>query len=137
LSRTRRLPPPPQHHNPSGNPSGKQKSAPSHPRRGFICRVLPLLCPLTFNLSTPAAGDPNRLIYGIDSYGFTCGSETKFRNVSLDLSSARNQYFLNPLDLMSIANIPYAKSICVDGCPGDEDVCDYTSLPCTRNQQFK
>ena len=83
------------------------------------------------------AGDPNRLIYGIDSYGFTCGSKTEFRNVTLDLSSARNLYFLNPLDLMSITNIPYAKGICVDGCPGDEDVCDFNALPCTRDAQYK
>ncbi len=81
-------------------------------------------------------GNPNRLVYGTDSFGFTCGDTTTFKNVSLDLSGRKNLYYLNPLELLSVVNIPFAKSVCLDGCPGDVSVCDYKNLPCVNDTQY-
>ncbi len=80
-------------------------------------------------------GDLNRLVYGVDSYGFTCGSSTTFFGSTFDLSSRKNLYFLNPLDLLSVVNIPYAKSICVDTCPSV--TCGLTTFPCTTAEAFR
>ncbi len=36
------------------------------------------------------AGNINRLIYGVDSYGFACGSRFTFQNVTIDNTQARH-----------------------------------------------
>lgn len=57
-------------------------------------------------------------MYGIDSYGFTCGSKVSWRNETLDLRPKRNLYYLNPLALLlSGRPAEYAKRICADSCP--------------------
>ncbi len=72
-------------------------------------------------------GDINRLVYGMDSYGFACGSRVTIDNVTtLDLTDSRNLYYLNPLDLMSITNIPFAKAVCTRSCP-EANTCSMTS----------
>jgi choline transporter-like protein 2/4/5 len=81
-------------------------------------------------------GDINRLVYGVDSYGFTCGKSTTFMGKTIDLSSKKNIYYLNPLDLLIPGNIDYAKSICVDTCPS-MDTCNISSFPCTNANAFR
>ncbi len=51
-------------------------------------------------------------------------------------TQAKNLYYLNPLALLTVANIPFAKTVCVDGCPPAADVCDSRALPCTNNSQL-
>jgi hypothetical protein len=34
-------------------------------------------------------------------------------------------------------NIPYAKSVCVSGCPKDDSVCNATGLPCTTGNLYR
>lgn len=40
------------------------------------------------------AGEPNRLIYGVDSYGMTCGAKNKLFDVEYDLTGNKNLYYL-------------------------------------------
>ncbi len=82
-------------------------------------------------------GNTARLVYGTDSFGFTCGATVTFQGATLDLTSRKNLYYLNPLDLMSIYNIPFAKSVCLDGCPSAPNVCDYKNLPCNSGTQYQ
>lgn len=82
------------------------------------------------------SGNINRLVYGIDSFGFACGTTASLTGgSSLDLTSNINLYYLNPLDLMSITNIPYAKTICVKSCPG-ANTCSLNTFPCTNVDAF-
>ncbi|KXZ44390.1 hypothetical protein GPECTOR_68g361 [Gonium pectorale] len=81
-------------------------------------------------------GDPNRIIYGIDSYGMTCGSKNNIFNVSFDLSDAKNAYYLNPLDLLSPSGVLYAKRVCSSGCPGASQRCSDSSFPCNNGSQY-
>eukprot|EP00798_Chlamydomonas_sp_ICE-L_P019125 gene19127-25732_t len=81
-------------------------------------------------------GDPDRLIFGIDSYGMACGGKHTFGDTTMDLSNNKNLYYLNALDLLAITNIRYAKRMCVDGCPGEENVCGIGDFPCTSNAKF-
>jgi hypothetical protein len=83
-----------------------------------------------------AAGDATRLIYGMDSYGFQCGAINTYKNTTIDLREYPNKYYLNALELLSLSNIPYAKSICVKECPKAESVCNSSSLPCLKTQQY-
>jgi hypothetical protein len=34
-------------------------------------------------------------------------------------------------------NIPYAKSVCVSGCPKEDSVCNATGLPCTTGNLYR
>lgn len=84
-----------------------------------------------------APGDANRLVYGIDSYGFTCGGKETYRNKTLDFSKSKNLYYLNPLDLLSSSSISYAKKVCVPDCPKIKDVCNTSSMPCMQEGQYR
>ncbi len=48
----------------------------------------------------------------------------------------KNLYYLNALSLLTVANIPFAKTVCLDGCPTQDNVCAFGSLPCTNNTQL-
>ncbi|KAI9143407.1 plasma-membrane choline transporter-domain-containing protein [Paraphysoderma sedebokerense] len=73
-------------------------------------------------------GNPQRLIYGQDSYGQLCGINNNAANSSrLDLSTKPFLFFFNPLDKTAL-------QICVDKCPtesvvstfaGANYICDY------------
>lgn len=91
-----------------------------------------VICALSYQ-----KGDVNKLIYGTDSYGFVCGGSYSFMGTTIDLRSRKNLYYLDPLQLLSTATIPYAKSICVETCPGAADLCSLTSFPCTNNDAFR
>lgn len=41
-----------------------------------------------------AVGKPNRILYGVDSFGMTCGSKNTIFNATFDLSNAKNLYWL-------------------------------------------
>ncbi|KAF8064488.1 CHER1 [Scenedesmus sp. PABB004] len=84
-----------------------------------------------------AAGDPNRLVYAVDSSGLLCGSVNTVGNTTIDLTDRPNLYYLNALDLLTPSNLPYAKSVCVSACPTAEELCDVGALPCTRNEQYR
>ncbi|GLC34986.1 hypothetical protein PLESTB_001185800 [Pleodorina starrii] len=81
-------------------------------------------------------GEPNRILYGVDSFGMTCGSKNKIFNVTFDLTDSKNMYWLNPLDLLSASGVIYAKTVCSAGCPGVLQQCSVDSLPCTTGSQF-
>lgn len=82
-------------------------------------------------------GDLNRLVYGVDSWGFSCGSRVSAGNITIDLTSNTKLYYLNPLELMSLTNIPYAKTVCTSTCPSSA-TCGLTSsdFPCNNAQAF-
>ncbi|MEW5314523.1 MAG: hypothetical protein WDW38_006015 [Sanguina aurantia] len=85
-------------------------------------------------------GDPNRLVYGVDSYGFSCGgvNANSFQNASFDLSNQTNVHYLNALDLLRDGGAQYAKHVCVNACPTNytHTVCDSSSGPCSSPNQF-
>lgn len=81
-------------------------------------------------------GNLNRLVYGVDSWGYACGSKVLAGNISIDLSSNTNLYYLNPLALMSITNIPYAKTVCVNSCPSVTCGISTSDFPCVNGQAF-
>ena len=81
-------------------------------------------------------GDINRLVYGVDSWGFACGSKVSAGNVSIDLRSSTQLYYLNPLELMSLTNIPYAKTVCVNSCPSVTCGISSSDFPCNNSQAF-
>jgi len=86
------------------------------------------------------AGDPQRLLYGTDSYGFTCGMTHEFNGSTFNLADRKNLYYLEPLKLLSVSNIAFAKRVCASECPGSGDQCDAlntTSLPCTSARQYR
>ena len=64
-------------------------------------------------------GKPERLIYGIDSHGFTCGAKNDAIN-GPDLSNSKKLYFLDPLALQStrsLTGLKRAKKVCIQECP--------------------
>lgn len=89
------------------------------------------ICIIAYN-----EGSIARLVYGVDSYGFTCGKSTTFMGSTIDLSTRKNLYYLYPLDLLTPGNIPYAKSVCVDSCP-NADTCGFNSFPCSNDAAFR
>lgn len=124
-----------------------------HPGMVYICII-------AYN-----EGSIARLVYGVDSYGFTCGKvrkhnleccstnayippfflyflhvclaqSTTFMGSTIDLSTRKNLYYLYPLDLLTPGNIPYAKSVCVDSCP-NADTCGFNSFPCSNDAAFR
>ena len=42
------------------------------------------------SLTPMPPGDLKRVVYGVDSYGFTCGSKTNFRGDVIDLEDSTN-----------------------------------------------
>jgi hypothetical protein len=46
------------------------------------------------------AGDPTRLVYGLDSVGFTCGTTNTYLGVTYDLSDQTELYYVNYLELL-------------------------------------
>lgn len=94
----------------------------------------------TFTSPHTPTGDPNRLVYGVDSYGFSCGgvNANSFQNASFDLSNQTNVHYLNALDLLRDGGAQYAKHVCVNACPTNytNTVCDSSSGPCSSPSQF-
>lgn len=82
-------------------------------------------------------GDPARLVYGIDSHGLLCGANNTYRNSTIDLTGKPYLYYLNALELLDATNLMYAKTVCVEACPGEQQLCGLEDLPCTNNQQYK
>mmetsp|Transcript_33273 Transcript_33273/g.83821 ORF Transcript_33273/g.83821 Transcript_33273/m.83821 type:complete len:809 (+) Transcript_33273:563-2989(+) len=72
-------------------------------------------------------GNANKLLYGIDAMGNICGSVNEFNGTTLDLTSAKKLYFLDPFEMMKldITQIPFAKSVCLPACPSTPDLCEW------------
>lgn len=83
------------------------------------------------------AGNPDRLTYGIDSYGHVCGADNTAAG-GPDLRAATKLYYLNPLDLLqpSLAFLA-ARSVCVAACPGAGDQCAVAALPCAADNEYR
>jgi hypothetical protein len=99
--------------------------------------LAPLKAYLQSNNQPRVAGDSDRLIYGLDSYGFLCGTKNKIAGQEVDLTKRTNLYFLNPLELVDPRNYLYAKSVCVAKCPAPADRCDPKSIPCKKDNQYR
>lgn len=82
-------------------------------------------------------GDTNRLVYGVDSLGMTCGSNHTFMGQAFDLKSQSNLYYLNPLELLDIFNIPFARKICVETCPSQPHTCEVGVFPCPDDLAYR
>ena len=62
-------------------------------------------------------GKAARLLYGLDSHGYTCGVKN---DNGPDLSNAKKLYFLDPLALQttrSLTELKRAKKVCIPECP--------------------
>ena len=83
------------------------------------------------------AGNPDRLTYGIDSYGNVCGADNSAAG-GPDLRAQTKLYYLNPLDLLqpSLAFLA-ARSVCVAACPGASDQCAVAALPCAADHEYR
>eukprot|EP00892_Ulva_mutabilis_P008739 jgi/Ulvmu1/6237/UM028_0095.1 len=83
-------------------------------------------------------GDPQRIMYGLDSYGNYCGSLNVRDNGTrvVDLRTATKLLYTNPLELLDPTNFQYASSICVEECPTAATTCNMTDLPCQNNSQY-
>ncbi|KAK9842492.1 hypothetical protein WJX81_002530 [Elliptochloris bilobata] len=82
-------------------------------------------------------GNPDRLTYGIDSYGNVCGADNTASG-GPDLRAAKKLYYLNPLELLqpSLAFLA-ARSVCVAACPSAADRCNVSALPCTADREYR
>lgn len=83
------------------------------------------------------AGDPRRLVYGLDSHGLLCGANNTYKDSFLDLTDKPNLYYLDALELLNPTNMMYARTVCVASCPTVEDQCAIGSLPCTNNTKYR
>eukprot|EP00198_Chlamydomonas_reinhardtii_P000183 XP_001689518.1 predicted protein [Chlamydomonas reinhardtii] len=91
-----------------------------------------IICGVAFS-----QGEPNRLVYGVDSWGMTCGTKNTLFNLTFDLTEARNLYYFNPTQLLSgVTGLLYAKTVCANSCPTGPSVCSATQLPCSSDSQF-
>lgn len=82
-------------------------------------------------------GSPERILYGLDSYGNYCGSlNVKDNGMEVDLRKATKLLYLNPLELLDTSNYQYASAVCVEECPSIDSLCNSTSLPCTESYQY-
>jgi solute carrier family 44 (choline transporter-like protein), member 2/4/5 len=82
-------------------------------------------------------GEPERIMYGLDSYGNYCGTENVLKDgTTLDLRNANKLLYLNPLELLDSSNYQYAHAVCVHSCPTLNTICNTSSLPCTQNTQY-
>lgn len=84
-----------------------------------------------------SAGDPRRLVYGLDSHGLLCGANNTYKDSFMDLIDKPNLYYLDALELLNPTNIMYARTVCVASCPTVDDQCALSSLPCTNNTQYR
>ncbi|CAG9467592.1 unnamed protein product [Pedinophyceae sp. YPF-701] len=83
-------------------------------------------------------GEVERLLYGVDSFGNTCGTN--------DLGDRKKIYWTNNFDLLTFANIKTGVKICINECPeqpaaGDQVAvtatkCDVAAGTCTGNVNF-
>lgn len=85
----------------------------------------------------PPAGDPKRLVYGLDSNGLLCGSNNTYKDTVMDLTDKPNLYYLEALELLDPTNLMYAKAVCVSECPSTDELCSLSNLPCTNNTQYR
>ena len=84
------------------------------------------------------AGNPERLQYGIDSYGNLCGSKNDWNGTTgPDLRNATKLYYLNPLQLLNPSTIYTAQSICVSSCPTNTSLCSISNFPCLNGTQYR
>jgi solute carrier family 44 (choline transporter-like protein), member 2/4/5 len=82
-------------------------------------------------------GDPQRILYGLDSYGNYCGTlNKKADGQHIDLRKATKLLYTNPLELLDSNNYQYAHAVCVEQCPAISTVCNATSLPCRQSSQY-
>lgn len=84
------------------------------------------------------AGEPNRLRYGYDAWGNRCGSANNAWNggAGPDLTNRTKLYYLDPFSA-GAAGLKYAKSVCVEACPGEADACGAAELPCTDEGKYR
>ena len=83
-------------------------------------------------------GNPDRILYGLDSYGNYCGMlNVKADGEDVDLRNKTKLYYLDPLELLDTTNYYYAKTTCVEACPTAERVCTLDSFPCTSASHFE
>lgn len=84
------------------------------------------------------AGRPERLEYGVDSYGNLCGTKNSWDGTDgPDLTYKKKLYYLNPLELLNPATIQTAKAICVEECPTAANVCGLAQFPCKASAQYR
>ena len=76
------------------------------------------------------SGDPQKIIYGLDSFGNYCGMVNTRGNVTIDLTNATKLYYLDPLELLDPSNYYYASAVCVSECPGVAQKCTAGEFPC-------
>mmetsp|Transcript_33745 Transcript_33745/g.95482 ORF Transcript_33745/g.95482 Transcript_33745/m.95482 type:complete len:789 (-) Transcript_33745:181-2547(-) len=120
---------------------GEQEIAPEESNGQFVtpfenrkCRdVFWLLCFIGFwgamlfvAVYALAAGNSAKLLYGSDSMGNVCGSINTFDGMELDLRDSKKLYFLDPFEVegLDIADLAFAKSVCVPSCPSVADLCN-------------
>ncbi|DBA72774.1 hypothetical protein WJX79_010106 [Trebouxia sp. C0005] len=83
-------------------------------------------------------GKPERLEYGVDSYGNLCGVKNDWDGTGgPDLTLKTKLYYLNPLELLNPETVDTAKAICVEECPAAADVCGIAEFPCTTAAQYR
>lgn len=75
-------------------------------------------------------------MYGLDSHGLLCGSNTTYKDTIMDLTGQPYLYYLDALELLDPANLMYARTVCVAECPSTEDLCSLQNLPCTNDTQY-
>jgi solute carrier family 44 (choline transporter-like protein), member 2/4/5 len=81
-------------------------------------------------------GDPQKILYGLDSYGNYCGMVNNHGNVTIDLTHATKLYYLNPLELLDASNYYYGRAVCVPECPSALRRCTPNDFPCQDPDQF-
>ena len=84
------------------------------------------------------AGKPERLEYGVDSYGNLCGVKNDWDDTDgPDLTLKTKLYYLNPLELLNPETVDTAKAICVETCPVAADICGVAEFPCKSAAQYR
>uniref|UniRef100_A0A7S1SUR8 Choline transporter-like protein n=1 Tax=Tetraselmis chuii TaxID=63592 RepID=A0A7S1SUR8_9CHLO len=86
-------------------------------------------------------GDVNKIMYGIDSMGNICGADNNWNGTEgPNLVSRTQLYYIMPYQILDALHLPWAKTICVEKCPGADDFCDitnHTTVPCDTDAQFR
>ncbi|XRB10017.1 choline transporter protein [Pycnococcus provasolii] len=76
-------------------------------------------------------GRMDRLVYGVDSYGNTCGSTNNWNaHKGPDFTKRKKLYFVDPTDVVStdVSSLLRAKRVCLETCPGKDEYCTPTKL---------
>lgn len=82
-------------------------------------------------------GDPQRILYGLDSYGNYCGMlNTDANGTVIDLRARKKLHYLNPLELLDPAGFKFAQAVCVEECPTKAAVCGAANFPCAAPEHF-